>query len=139
MHFVGALSPPGGGLDNGDVDWAGGFGNGTMTPFVGDLNADGYGDRIVAMSGGAQWECDLSSPAGFGDAVSDISSTAGFGTTGDILLLSDVLFDCQYPDGDLNEDCIVDFLDFAIMAESYLLGNGPELSGDSLVSHTLSL
>jgi hypothetical protein len=121
--FAADFAPAGGGFGNGEFDWAEGFGAAGMLPFVGDVSADGYGDRIVAyeVAGGTYtWEAALTTPTGFG--LAGIPQEATFGAPGDILLLSDVLLYlyCEPPDGDVNRDCIVDFLDIAIMAEHWL-------------------
>ena len=64
-----------------------------MGRFLGDLNADSYGDRAVAIVDGANysWLGDLSSSTNFGDGGADISQIAPFGIAGDVLLLNDIL------------------------------------------------
>jgi hypothetical protein len=123
LFWVTDFAPAGGGFGDGNMEaeaWRGGYGAAGMSAFVGDLNADGYADRIVAMGDGAAWEGSLSSPAGFGTVGSDVFQAGPFGTTGDILLLGDVLSYCEPPVGDVNRDCKVDFLDLALMAEHWL-------------------
>jgi hypothetical protein len=91
LCFASDFAPAGGGFGDGNLDWADGFGAPGMLPFVGDVSADGYGDRVVAFWTGTDytWVAALTTPAGFGFA--GIPEAGLFGSPGDILLLGDVL------------------------------------------------
>jgi len=119
---------------DGAVDWGGAggssYGGTGMLPFVTDINGDGYGDRVVAMLNTSStpsvydWHSDLSMSTDWGDSTTDVVSVQSFGQEGDVLLLSDVLLDCQPPLGDINADCEVNINDIAIMANQWMQAPG---------------
>ncbi|RKX42491.1 MAG: hypothetical protein DRP64_09750, partial [Verrucomicrobia bacterium] len=80
-------------------DWpAAGFGPGGVDGLMGDLNNDGYGDRVVVIenAGIYTWNGDYSTSNSFGDGSSDLISTTFF-EAGDKGLLADIVSLGAYP------------------------------------------
>ncbi len=87
-----------------DLSFAGKMGDGApdviatygapgMTLLMGELNNDGFGDRIVVIDadGTMTWQGDLSTPVGFGDGESDVFEQGPFGESGQEFLAADIL------------------------------------------------
>ncbi|RKX44165.1 MAG: hypothetical protein DRP64_07050 [Verrucomicrobia bacterium] len=74
------------------------FGPPGVDGLMGDLNNDGYGDRVVVVedAGTYTWYGDYSVSNSFGDSTSDLSSTTFF-QAGDKSLLADIISLGDYP------------------------------------------
>jgi hypothetical protein len=85
-----------GGFGDSQTDWAEYFGGTTenITRHIGDVNNDGYGDRVLAtlnQQGYYDWIASFSTPSGFGTEGPEYNQAAPFGQTGDQVILADVL------------------------------------------------
>ncbi|AQQ70328.1 hypothetical protein SMSP2_00673 [Limihaloglobus sulfuriphilus] len=90
------FGPSSGGFGDSATDWTGYFGGtgDNITRHIGDVNNDGYGDRILATlngEGNYDWIASFTTPAGFGTAGVEYNQLAPFGQTGDVVILHDVL------------------------------------------------
>lgn len=78
-------------------NWQGTFGGGGIPYFMGDMNNDGYGDRVGII--GDTWYGDLSTSSNFGDGDPNPEGliSTSFIQPGDIPLLSDVISEAPSP------------------------------------------